>query len=411
MANEFPLDEARSSMPHTIVRHWPVFVLFLAISWATAYLYVQNTTPKYTAKAIFRVVNAGAQSAASSLGGLASLAGFSPQAESNGTLIELLQSSDIQAGVVERLELLDDPYYAAKGLFGSSKRSDSSDKVQLTIEAFSKTVSARSTEHNSVALSVRHPNPRRAEEIADDLMRSGIVAYQSAVARRNDETVAYLTSKVNEAASEVEAASRALQEYSVENSATATEQLGTKSTEMGVLQTQRAFELAALDAIEYVLSRGSVKLDAKAAQDHPIFNDPAFRRTIGVSLTGSPSVTATSTAISDARRGVESRIAILDSRIKTLQDQAESYARASLDLSQLQRNVKLAEVGYEFLVRAAGSQMLSTNINTDSLTVIQQPRAGVRPTWPKMSIVFLFATAVGGLLGALMTLSIGWRAR
>ena len=408
--------------------HKILIICFTGLSIFLAGYYALNAEKKFTAKSIFQIEQNNSRSGfdiAGELGALASLARLSGsgRADSVDILIERATGREFIINMKKRFSMDQDPYFnqynpnykdpfwkaTIKQIIGWQKTDLEKNAIieSNVLRNYRKNILFRTTNNGSIEILVTHIDPQKASFYANNFMEEirKIVEEESAAAtalRLN-----YLSETLADAIQEMEKAQKNLKNYALENSAMAQENFISDSLKLDQIRMEqrKVKEIADLLSIMQTLVK-SGNLDNNSYEglrsSHPLVDDIAFRRILGMSETISAWTWPNIETIEAVSATLRDRIRRLDVEIKNIEENAKIYATSAEDLAKYTRDSKIAEATYTVLIEQVKSQSLAAGFQPDTFKVFEYATPPLFPSYPRRNRILALSTVLGIFLGCIL---------
>ena len=440
MSNHQPTDAAEDeiNLKELFLTIWAYKFLIALVSSAFlvgAGFYALNADKVFSAKSTFALPGSSGSngilgSLGGELGGLAALVGAPTGGGDAEVIVERLTSREFILEIGRELDLKSDEMFnsydpaatdpawkaALKSLLGVVSERPNADRIALqnVINAYKDLIAVEASDTGSISVTVDHEVPERAAEIANHIVSKIIALKALESSDETDEKLEYLSRTLADASEDLEAAQRALQEYSLENSTQAVESFAVGSVMLDDMRTQRersAEQLAAALALKEVLSKGvpgEGDYD-RLRQEFPQLDQPSFRRIMGVSEVASAWTWPSVGVVSQVESSIRDRLSALERDILKLEQDASKYASSAERLAQLTRDLKIAEAAYTVLIEQVKSQSLVAGFKPDNSRILEVADVPVRPSAPKRTLILALGLVLGVFVGSAVALVLGMR--
>ena len=440
MSNHQPTDAAEDeiNLKELFLTIWAYKFLIALVSSAFlvgAGFYALNADKVFSAKSTFALPGSSGSngilgSLGGELGGLAALVGAPTGGGDAEVIVERLTSREFILEIGRELDLKSDEMFnsydpaatdpawkaALKSLLGVVSERPNADRIALqnVFNAYKDLIAVEASDTGSISVTVDHEVPERAAEIANHIVSKIIALKALESSDETDEKLEYLSRTLADASEDLEAAQRALQEYSLENSTQAVESFAVGSVMLDDMRTQRersAEQLAAALALKEVLSKGvpgEGDYD-RLRQEFPQLDQPSFRRIMGVSEVASAWTWPSVGVVSQVESSIRDRLSALERDILKLEQDASKYASSAERLAQLTRDLKIAEAAYTVLIEQVKSQSLVAGFKPDNSRILEVADVPVRPSAPKRTLILALGLVLGVFVGSAVALVLGMR--
>ena len=440
MSNHQPTDAAEDeiNLKELFLTIWAYKFLIALVSSAFlvgAGFYALNADKVYSAKSIFALPGSSGSSGIlgsldGELGGLAALVGAPTGGGDAEMIVERLTSREFILEIGRELDLKSDEMFNSydpdatdpawkaiiKSLLGMVSEKSDAERIALqnVINEYEELVAVEASDTGSISVTVDHEVPERAAEIANHIVSKIIALKALESSDETDEKLEYLSRTLADASEDLEAAQRALQQYSLENSTQAVESFAVGTVMLDDMRTQRersAEQLAAALALKEILSKGvpgEGDYD-RLRQEFPQLDQPSFRRIMGVSEVASAWTWPSVGVVSQVENSIRDRLSALERDILKLEQDASKYASSAERLAQLTRDLKIAEAAYTVLIEQVKSQSLVAGFKPDNSRILEVADVPVSPSAPKRTLILALGLVLGVFVGSAVALVLGMR--
>jgi len=395
-----------------------------AIVYAT-----QIATPVFEASARFEL-NEAEPARLGDLGGLASLAGIN--VGRGGTseadkLEDRILSRPFLDKIAAPAGLYQDPVFnptlAPPGLRAQAKDLLGLDpgpppgpaRITAAVAArFADALTIELKDNGVIALTVVHPDPDRAAEIANLVVRQVLEDLFRMRREEAREKLDYFAQELYEVRVALDGSAQALKDYSLANNLRSTEELAQSSAQLVSLRKTRediAQTGAALTALAGMAKSGAT-FD-KAARDafvklHPIAASLEFRRRLGWPNDEAGWRLPAQSDIAALRRDLAARDQVIERSISRLEQDARDNAEAATELEELRRELKVNEAIYEAMIKQFETESFSSGFAVESGEMIETAIPPIEPAAPRTALIAALGLVLGtvGGTGAALLLSV-----
>ncbi|MDB9740083.1 Wzz/FepE/Etk N-terminal domain-containing protein [Amylibacter sp.] len=303
-----------------------------------------------------------------------------------------------------------------KRAIGMQKSSTNAQEAiwQAIVAAYSKNVVLDDTNEGSFTITVKHLNPQRAAEIANEIMDTVISNKKNKKDTELDQQLSYLSNTLAKALNDLEVSQSNLKEFTLENSALPLESFAAESLQLDALREQftRTSELhEAVAALSLILQNKTKDQENYLAlrQKFPIVDQVEFRRILGqneiISFWSWPEASSVS-AVFDTLTERKSR---LQSQINASQINAERSSLALETFAKLEREAQIAEATHTVLIEQVKAQSMVAGFRPDKTEVYEYASASINPSAPNRSLILAVGAFLGLFVGAALSLIMAFR--
>ena len=420
LENEFDLRE----MLAVLTSHKVLISLVTTLCIFIGGFYLIITTPKFTAKSIFKIERDDRSSfnLSSELGALASLAGFnSEETSESSALLERLVSRELIIVMSDKYSLFSDPFFntynpdyrepfwksAIKKLIGQNETTAEIDAIieDRVITNYKKFVEIVETDSGAISLSVTHKDPILSAQYANAFMEEIRYLVETETEKSQEQKLSYLSETLADALQEMDSAQQNLKDYALQNSARAQENFISGSLKLDELRMEKrkVQEIAeVLGVISTITETGNPGNSSYRTlqKNYPLVDDVDFRRILGMSETISAWTWPDLEMIEAVRLTLKDRINRLDIEVKNIENNAKIYAKSADDLVKFTRDARIAEATYTVLIEQVKSQSLAAGFQPNTFKVFEYATPPLKPTSPKKYIIVAVSTFLGIFLGS-----------
>lgn len=442
-----PGREPELDLRRTLMLMWRfkwLVALFVALGIGAAYMSLLRITPLYTAET--RVLWNVDQS---NLGGIDALAqGPTRDFYLLSSQIEVLQSGRLLNRVVEELNLVEDPAFNASlrppegwtrwlslstllseartAVFGEdesgsgSNSEPSPDQVRKgVVAALRGAISARWLDGTYVLIiEMTTPDPERSAELANEMARFYILDQLETKFEETREATSWLSDRVAELQSELEAAEEAVEEYQTDTSlvseealAASTRQLKDMRQRANDLEERRAETAAQLARLDSLRASGDFAAVARLTGEPRLNSLAEDIARLGDGAAGGRQelVSSFDAALARAKERMRAATERLESQkqsvqqsIGELENRLERQSTSLVELRQLRREAEASRLIYEFFLSRLKETAVQEGVHRPDARVLTEAEVPGGPSSPRRS--FYLATGAGG--GMLLALAL-----
>lgn len=300
----------------------------------------------------------------------------------------------------------------------------------LTLEQLRKMVDVSTGSDPSIInLTVEHEDPEIAAEMADTWAELFVVWANVIFGSQGDEQLIFFETRLNEAASQLEAAEQALVDFQVDNRSTilANELLAAEQTQADYLAKKRQIELILQD-IESLIPQAGDSNSTKPIATDRLASILLQIRALGGISSGTPTTPFqiqfnlegpadgsttdnldTLIQLRDvlvAQGGqIQERLALLEPQILALQQ--EKFQMEVLN-NRLNRDFEVAEETYTTLARTVDEKRITSADTTSGVKMAGKTAVPERPSSPNIILNAIVAGMAGLLLSSLAIIVMRW---
>ena len=411
-----------------------MFVAIIFIFVCSAVFYINNTSKLYTATSIFipekkSTSNDLISSVTSQAGGLRQLAGIANPLGETEALIERFEGREFVLKVVDELKLADDKFFNSYNptiqepswraklksliIWKSSQPDPAKIAEWNVLKNFKNNIRIKETKAGAMTITVVHPIPERAANIANHIMSKIIAILKSEKDQTADYRLNYLSERLADSLINVGNAEEKLNQFLRSNSTIASSSFYKGSIFLEDFRTQRDNTNEHMKTINVLLSyarRSSPTFQDYVAlrNEYPSLDQPEFRRILGISETISAWSWPSVDNLMRTLKNLQDRARYLDNEILKYEKEAKKYATSSKDQNNLTRDLRVAEAAYRVLVEQVKSQSLLAGFSPDTSQIIAAADAPIAESKPKKILVLALAVAFGFFVSAFLALMLSW---
>ncbi len=389
----------------------------LGLVLATSYAFL-GATPTFRADSTLVLQSSSSAPNLGQLQGLSALAGLSLGSAGGDSdrLSDRIGARDFILGLSDQLGFADDPYFnralRSPGFFdnlvaklrgGGVKPMSQAEIKESIVEAFRKSVDVSVSDSGVVKVSTSHEVAARAAEISNAVVNTALA--QILEEKKNDShaLVEYLASELRQTQEDLDAATRAVEDFTVTSKLVSPEGLALVSSQLSDLRQRRDQVIgyqSALASIGEMAQSGTALDNAQInalLNDHPQANDPEFRRLLDWTGNSNLWVWPNTAQLADANNSVAQWRTDVDRQIAESESTVRNNATSAGQLAKLRREVTVQEAIYKALLQQFESQSVSGGFNGSPGTVYEVAVTPTKPSAPRKS-VFALIGFVGGLV-------------
>lgn len=414
--DEFDIHEVFSALWWNIRLIVGFTALFFA---AAAYYAISVATPQYEASVRFELLES--QQSGSPWGEAAGLAtlvglGFDSNSSKSDELQDRILSRPFVDSIFEVAEFETDPIFNKSlrdpGLLedletfflGESKPRNLSriDHLVEAIEVLEDRMQVSKAENGFVSLSILHPDPRRAANIANVIVEQALLDIFRREQEQTRSSLNYFGGELLKVRRDLDSASAAVRDYAISNNLQSPEELARSSSQLSQLRRDLNVveeSLKALAEIEVGTFNG-----IDLADKFPIALSVSFRRLVGF---GSDPVSwkrPSQERLVQAKANLESQKVTLASSFSALEARAKRLGIQALELATLEREVEVQRAIYESVITQFEARSLFSGFERASGRVIESAIPAKEPTSPKIGIVLVLGILFGVVFGCAFSL-------
>ncbi|MDB9851176.1 Wzz/FepE/Etk N-terminal domain-containing protein [Amylibacter sp.] len=405
---------------------------FCALGIMFSGYYALNANKVFSSTAIFKLDqdNSDGIAIGGEIGALASLAGLS-----NGFNVSPISTDQFTGRIFiqsldTKLNFQADPFFNTynpnsidpiwksliKRAIGWQKSSVNTQEAiwQGIVAKYSKNVVLGETKAGSFKIAVTHVNPQRAAKIANIIMEKIIFDSKNKKNTEQDQQLSYLSNSLAKALIDLETSQSNLKEFALENSALPLKSFTAGSFKLDALrdklsQTSRLHEAVA--TLSLILQNKTADQNdyLELRQKFPIVDQVDFRRILGQSEIISSWSWPKASSVDAVFDTLTERKKMLQSQINASQINAERSRLALKTFAKLEREAKISEATYTVLIEQVKAQSVVAGFRPDRTEVYEYASASINPSAPRRSLILALGGALGGFLGAALSLILGFR--
>ena len=404
-----------------LLSEWKYIAVSCAICVSLSVLYAVNVKPTFDARAVFELKSSGGAGIPSEYSGLASMAGISLGDKKSKGVFDRLVGRDFILRLSSDVNLVDDPYFnpqddasffslaRIKSALGMIAEDDvSSDTYDDVVLSYAKSVKVRETKNGSIEVTVTHPDAKRSAIIANAIVARVVRELSEEEKSTQSEELAYLSERLADALSEMEATKKSVADFALANSLSSPSALAARSELMFELREdlRRTKEMAvAVGDLSKTMSSPATLTHADYAHlkiTSPIIDDVDFRRLIGVPEALDAWSWPPKERLGDFQSTLADRIARIERSIQDFRKEAEIYASSSERLATLQREATVSEATYNVLIEQVKAQSLIAGYQGETALFYQSATPPEIAAAPKKKLIVALGIAVGLIIGAMI---------
>jgi uncharacterized protein involved in exopolysaccharide biosynthesis len=257
---------------------------------------------------------------------------------------------------------------------------------------------------DGMIVTVKHSNPIRASNIANEIMEMVIEDLQFSKNKSQDDILLYLTKKLSDSLFDLEIAQNNLKNFTLENSAIPFESFSSGILELEALRDQWTRTTILYDAIEELLNiienkDLSVNNYNMLREKFPIVDQVEFRRVLGQSEIISSWTWPTKSSVKAILDTLTERKNRLKTKIDTSQSNAKKYGVSLEAYKKLERDVTLALTSYEVITEQVSSHSVMSGFRPDMSRIYENAAPSISPSIPSISLVLVLGAILGFILG------------
>ena len=437
MNSKFYLLDGEIDPKEIFASFWSNAILIFFVTLLSIYLsnlHVSNTTKEYRASALFKLDSGDGRNSLnlpSALTGLASFASISTGASSN---LESIKERIMGRLFIEKINgLIDleaDNFFNSynpnvkkpawkvmiKKLLGISNNNKNEEEIiwSSIIKKYRESIDLKITDAENINIVVKHNNPERAAEIANQIMQSIIEESVEKSKKSQNKKLDYLSLTLAESLYDLEQIQEKIKDFKINNTNIPAKGFSIASLNLELAKDkymQHQKLLNAVNAMDSLYKSNDINTSSykSLSKLHPIVDQVEFRRIFGQNEIISAWTWPDKDIVSIVLQTLNDRGARLVSDVDSAKINAEQLAVSVEEYTELTRQASIAEASYTVMMEQVKSNSILAGYNDNNSEIFEYASIPINASAPRRFYILAIGASIGILLGLLLSLGLSIR--